>query len=193
MESVAKVRFPLAKAEHVANELRDLLESACIRIAIAGSIRRQRPDPADIELLCVPKPCNEILYTDALDEAVMGAPLDMRPNVKGRFTYGPLNKLMVVKGRFTYGPLNKLMVHRASGIPVDIFSTSVGNWGMSLMVRTGPKEWNVRFMARLLAQGMKGHAYGGITSATGQEIECPDEGTVFRALGWPYTPPEQRK
>ena len=172
------VRWPLADALRVAQDLKALLAPACERIEIAGSVRRQKPDVADIELLCVPKPCNEILYIDALDEAVMGGPLDMRPNVKGRFTYGRLNKLMV---------------HRSSGIPVDIFSVEVRNWGMSLVVRTGPAEFNVRFMARLLQLGMKGHAYGGITSALGQEIECPDEESVFRCLGWAYTPPEQRK
>ena len=49
-----------------------------------------------------------------------------------------------------------------------------------------------RMMARFLELGMKGHAYGGVTDSQGNEVDCPDEATVFRLLGWPWIPPEQR-
>ena len=79
-----------------------------------------------------------------------------------------------------------------SGIPVDVFSSSTNNWGMSLVVRTGSKDFNVRMMARFRELGMRGHAYGGVTDQEGNEIECPDEETVFRLLGWSWMPPERR-
>ena len=71
------------------------------------------------------------------------------------------------------------MVHVPSGIPIDVFSTSAQNWGMSAVVRTGPKEFNIRLMQRFRQLGMTGHAYGGVTGRDGI-IECPDEETVFR-------------
>jgi len=95
------------------------------------------------------------------------------------------------RGSRTYGPKNKLMVHLPSGMAVDIFSSTEENWGMALFVRTGPKEWNIRAMSRLRELGMQGHAYGGI-SRSDSELNCPDEETVFRYLGWSYVPPEER-
>ncbi|MBU2597552.1 MAG: hypothetical protein KJ757_08345 [Planctomycetes bacterium] len=52
----------LQKAKAIAEELKSLLEPACERITIAGSIRRQKPDVGDIELLCIPK------YVDGVDQ-----------------------------------------------------------------------------------------------------------------------------
>ena len=84
-------------------------------------------------------------------------------------------------------------MHLSSGIPLDLFSTDERNFGMSWVVRTGPADFNKRMMLRFLQLHMKGHAYGGVTSSSGEEIDCPDEETVFRNLGWPYIPPEGRK
>lgn len=48
-------RFPLAIAQLVARELRDLLEPACERIEIAGSVRRMRAEVKDLELVAIPR------------------------------------------------------------------------------------------------------------------------------------------
>ncbi len=186
-------RWPLADAQFVAEGLVRLLEPACERIAIAGSIRRRKPDVGDIELLCVPtyREMRDLwgpygrqdMLTTRVQELMHKGILQCRPAGKSK--------------SYTFGPQNKLMVHCASGIPVDIFSTTQANWGMALLVRTGPAEFNIRVMARLKALGHRGHAYGGITlhaadPARAQELACPDEETVFRTLGWPYIEPERR-
>jgi len=164
----------LDKAKVIAEELISLLSPACNRIVIAGSIRRQKPDVGDIELLVIPR----ANYLDKmLDKLMMQNILAMR-----------LNK----RGSRTYGPKNKLMVHLPSGMAVDIFSATEENWGMALFVRTGPKEWNIKAMSRFRQLGMQGHAYGGVTLVSGIPFECPTESIVFNLLGWPYTPPEKR-
>lgn len=56
-----------------------------------------------------------------------------------------------------------------------------------------PREFNIRLMATLKAQGKAGHAYGGITLADGTEVACPTEEDVFRHLGWNWVPPEARR
>lgn len=183
------VRWPLAEAEGIAGELLALLASSCERIEIAGSIRRKKSTCGDVELLCIPKPSDNLFHTDALDEGVtallVASPpiLAMRPSIKGITAYGPKNKLLV---------------HVKSGIGVDIFSTDAENWGMALLIRTGSREFNIRVMARLKQLGMSGHAYpkpgqGAITSSSGADIFCPDEDIVFRNLGWAYLPPEKRQ
>ncbi|GAH73129.1 unnamed protein product, partial [marine sediment metagenome] len=45
----------LEKAKVIAENLKSLLAPVCEKIEVAGSIRRQKPDVGDIELLCIPK------------------------------------------------------------------------------------------------------------------------------------------
>jgi len=164
----------LGNAKAIAEELISLLSPCCNRIAIAGSIRRQKPDVGDIELLLIPRgDCLDNVLKDLMGKEILAMRLNKR-------------------GSRTYGPQNKLMVHLPSGIGVDIFSTSEENWGMALFVRTGPKEWNIKAMSRFRQLGMQGHAYGGVTLRNGLPFECPTEVLVFNLLGWPYTPPEKR-
>ena len=49
-----KQRFPLGVAKAVAHDLRVMLEPFVSQIDIAGSIRRERQDVGDIELLYIP-------------------------------------------------------------------------------------------------------------------------------------------
>ena len=179
-------RYPHAEALAVAEELKAALSPACERIEIAGSLRRGKPDVGDIELLCIPRALDRLWLTEGYDQ------LDVA--VRQMIAAGQLRKRLAENGRFAgYGPQNKLMVDVASGIGVDLFSTTLANWGMAMFVRTGPVEWNMRMMSHFREIGMRGHAYGGVEGSDGQQIDCPDEETVFRLLGWQYMPPEERK
>jgi DNA polymerase/3'-5' exonuclease PolX len=51
----SKTRWSLQYVEDVGAELITLLGPACQRIQIAGSVRRQRPDPGDLEILAISK------------------------------------------------------------------------------------------------------------------------------------------
>lgn len=184
----AKRRYPAEAAWAVARELVDYLAPACERIEVAGSLRRGRADVGDVELLCIPaiiKGGVNLLgptYADALEEKLAAA------LASGRLAWR-LNS----RGRKVYGRLNKLLVHVVSDIPVDVFSTTPQNWGMAFLVRTGPKEFNIRVMKRFHDLGMRGHAYGGVADSDGPELNCPTEEEVFRLLDWQYVPPEMRR
>ena len=179
----------LSVAEAVGEDLVRLLTPYCARIEIAGSIRRQRPQVKDIELLCVSKvtsspdmfgevATNHYALDLKLDELVAdGSVLKKRPNKAGRYSYGKQNKLLV---------------HVETGISVDVFSTDAENWGMALLVRTGSREFNIRVMQRFIELGMRGHAYGGVTDQEGSDLDCLDEEAVLRLLGWPWIPPWER-
>ena len=185
-----KQRHDIRYARVVAEDLVRLLEPYCERIEIAGSIRRERPMVGDIELLCISKVTSSADSFPGMGTNYFALDETFDTMVKnGTVLEKRLNKL----GQPTYGWQNKLMVHVPSGIPVDAFSASEENWGMSQLVRTGPREFNVRVMARFRELGMKGHAYGGVTDQEGNEIACPDEETVFRLLGWDWISPEERE
>ena len=181
-------RWPLREAKAVAEVLQTRLEPWCERIEIAGSIRRRARTIGDVELLCIPKYGGHqfdlfgaTIQVDLLAEGIQ--------ELMGQ---GVLALRLNAGGHKTFGPLNKLMVHIPSEIPVDIFSTQTANWGMALVVRTGPKEWNIKMMGRFKVLGMWGHAYGGVTDQDGREWSCPTEEEVFRLLKWSYLEPEKR-
>ena len=187
--TTAKTRYSRQAAQRVADEIMVELQRdppACHRVTVAGSIRRNVGQVGDIEILAIPNTGltdlfgNPVPGDSALDhrchQLVARGVLALRPNVNGSTTFGPLNKLLV---------------HVASGIPVDIFTADLTNWGMSLLVRTGPADFCKAVMARFQYLGMAGHAYGGVTR-DGASVDCPDEETVFGLLEWPYLSAERR-
>jgi len=168
----------LKKARAIAEELKALLRRACHRIEVAGSIRRQKPEVGDIELLCIPRVVDG---ADQLDKVVKTLV------AQGQLDYR-LNKL----GRRTYGPKNKLMVHVPSGIGVDIFTTDEDCWRVSLVVRTGGEITNKRIATAALRKGWHFRAYGDGFDTPDGHIRCYSEREVFEAVGLPYLPPEKR-
>jgi len=185
-----QTRWPLLQASTIAQDMMDLLETSCERLAVAGSIRRRKPDVGDCELLAIPRLGQATdLWGKGINPLERVSLLDYR--VVQLIKMGVLAYRLDVRGRKTFGPLNKLLMHMASGIPVDLFSTTAQHWGMALLVRTGPKEFNVRVMSRFKELGMAGHAYGGVT-VNQAEAPCPNEVDVFNLLGWQFIPPERR-
>ena len=186
-----KRRWPLQFAQMVADMLKSQLAPYCKRIGVAGSIRRQKPMVGDIELLAIPDvvTLRNLLgeVTEELDTLDQG----IQRLIEAGFLAYRLNR---AGHRLGYGTKNKFLVHLPSGIPVDIFSTTEEKWAMSLVIRTGPADFNKRLMATAQARGMRGHAYGeGFTLADGSALACKTEQEVFAAVGWPYLPPEERK
>ena len=131
----------LEYARDLAEALVALLEPACERIEIAGSIRRRKPNPNDVEVVAVPKwrgqatlmwgveptestldlRCNELLATGQLEK---------RPDGQGRHCWGTGVKRAVFFQGKDYAP-------------VDLFQV-VGSaqWGVIYAIRTGPGDFN---------------------------------------------------
>ena len=170
----------LERAKAIAEELKELLAPACERITVAGSIRRRKPFPNDIELLCIPK------YVEGVDQ------LDKELGVL--FVRGILTYRRNKRGSIGYGPQNKLLLHKPSGIGIDIFSTTKECWPVALVVRTGGKSTNMEIATRAIERGMRFHAYGrGFTRADGSELVCYSEEDIFRAVGLRYLEPWERR
>ena len=136
----------------------------------------------DIEVVAIPKveveqrPCSESRSEehDLLHEHVAV------PGQRRRLRQAPQQDPRARPS--TFGPSNKLLIDTASGIPVDLFTARAPNWGMAMVVRTGPADFNIRLMSTFRQNGMRGHAYGGVTKLGphGQEgsgrveVDCPD-------------------
>jgi DNA polymerase/3'-5' exonuclease PolX len=98
------------------------------------------------------------------------------------------------RGHFTWGPKNKLAVHVGSGIPVDLFATTEENWWVSLVIRTGSKETNLKLAMGAQERGRSLEAYGsGVRDlATGEVTPATSERQVFELCGVEYLEPEYR-
>ena len=171
-----KIRYERVLAEEVGREVMALLEGTVERIEIAGSIRRGKDMVGDVELLYVPF---------AVDAAAVK--IKELADAGDVLTYR-LNK----NGNRMFGGKNKFLVHVPTGIPVDVFATPARYWGMALVVRTGPAEFNRRLFTEFRRKGMRAHAYGGVTVADGAHMNCTSEETVFELVRWPYIPPALR-
>ena len=187
-----KTKFQADEAKSVAAEIMRWLDPVCERLVVAGSLRREKPVVGDVELLYLPK------IENRNDPSDMFASKDVNLADEAIATMesaGVLERRKNTIGRETFGPLNKLMRHRASGIPVDLFcEPSLADWFRSLVIRTGPKEMNVRLITTAAKRGIGVHAYGtGLTDMRGAPIACDSEERFFEICGARYLEPKDRR
>jgi DNA polymerase/3'-5' exonuclease PolX len=132
------------------------------RIAIAGSIRRGKPDPKDIELVIEPAP---------------GGHLENRLwdlQMTGLLLIDPTHKAS--------GPRYQRRSHQ--GIGVDIFIVRPpAEWGLILFIRTGPAAFSVRALAQWKRVSNGGFTQAGaLRDRFGTIHHTPEESDVFEAL-----------
>jgi len=188
MSAQTKQKYPHAEALAVAEELQAMLAPACERIAIVGSVRRGRPFVHDAELLFIPRLSSR---PDGLFDSRI---VDVCAEVCEKLLAdGVLAKRPNINGHFTWGESNKLALHRQSGIPVDLFRTTSSNWWVSLVIRTGSKETNLRLTTGAQKRGASLMAYGaGIKWSNGEVTPALSEKDVFQLCGVDYLEPHQR-
>jgi DNA polymerase/3'-5' exonuclease PolX len=174
----------------VAYELVNALRPVCVRIEIAGSLRRHKPDVGDIEILYVPvvreEPDPDDLFATRETNLADGRIMLLERT-------GVLARRQNALGREMFGPRNKLMVHVASGIPVDLFATNVESWWNYLVCRTGPAESNTRIASAAKRMGWKWAPYSAGFARDGEMHRVDSESAVFAFVGLPYMEPRNRK
>jgi len=187
-----KPNFPANEAKAVAAEIFRWFDPVCVRVIVAGSLRRQKPDVGDVEILYVPKTETRSDPSDMFEKVNVNLADETIQTMEG---VGVLERRRNSIGRETFGPLNKLMRHRASGIPVDLFcEPSLPDWWRSLVIRTGPKELNIRLITTAAKRGIDVHAYGtGLTDMRGAPIACESEEQFFEICGARYLAPKDRR
>jgi DNA polymerase/3'-5' exonuclease PolX len=194
-----KVRFPREVAMPIAEGIVYDLRPFCVRIEIAGSLRRQKADVGDIEILYIPVIIEEPDDTDLFATREADKAHDQIQKLERN---GVLERRLSAAGHQAYGPKNKLLVHRASGIPVDLFAATTETWWNLLVCRTGPAELNQRIAAAAIAKGWHWQVYGpGFSRVVDGGEALPDrtethavisEKAVFDFVGLPYRDPPDR-
>ena len=153
----------LEKAKKIAKVCVAWLELFCSRIEIAGSIRREKPEVKDIEIVCIPSDIKR--FTDVVNSW---------GKVKGEPT-----------GKYTQRIL-------PSGIKLDLFMANERNWGLIYAIRTGSAEFSHKVLARgWVKAGYK--SINGMLTKNGKEIECREEEDLFKLIDIPYIEPQKRE
>ena len=183
-----KQKWPRAEVLAVAEELQALFAPACERIAIVGSVRRGLDFCSDVELLFVSRLSER---PDGLfDSRIVNVAAEVCDKL---LADGVLAKRPNKNGHFAWGEANKLSVHVASGIPVDLFSCPPQNYWVSLVIRTGSKETNLRLTNGAIERGGRLNAYGsGVSWKDGTHTEAKSEQGVFALCGIKYLEPCDR-
>lgn len=176
-----------------AERLRDLWSPYCERLEIAGSIRRGKSDPHDIELVAVPKIRSENRQVDMF--TVDMVEVDLLSNaLEDKKAQGNIVDRLDKNGRPAWGPRFKRLLYH--GFPVDVFIVRPpAQWGVIFAIRTGPAEFSHRFVtSRSLGGAMPAdmRVKDGQLLHGGQVVETPEEEDFFEAIGLPCWPPSER-
>lgn len=186
----------LKEARGVAERLLALMSPFCVRIEVAGSVRRSCAEVKDVELVAVPRweerpnsapslfaaeaervnLLHEWATNDAADASVRwiktGTPevVDWEPKPEGKYWRALVD----------------------DSIKLDLFLAASENYGLILAIRTGSAEFSQALMT-YAKHRTPYHVEGGyLRDREGAVLETPEERDVFKALKVDYVLPRER-
>src|SRR3990167_2909214 len=160
-----------ADAVLIAEDLVSELAPLCERIEVAGSIRRERENVNDIDIVLIPKPAQLTNIKQRLWTLAMGG----RSTVTGQDKY--------------------LKTLSYKGIQVDVYIADAETWATLLLIRTGSREHNILLCQKARAMGLKLNADGHGLTWISKPVNVPvhTEEQIFKELGLPYKEPRERE
>lgn len=177
--------FPRSFAVSVASEFLGEIAPVCRRIEIAGSIRRERPEVNNIDLVAIPK-------------VVQLQDLSGKPGILEEDLLETRLAHLYARGWFTVlsnGPRVKRLMRSVDGhtVPVTIRIADEDSWWTNLLIMTGSHGHIISLSCRALDRGMRLRGDGsGLFEADGTRIVVHSEEEIFTVLGVEYRPPSDR-
>lgn len=175
--SVALRRMPRAVAMPIAERVLDVLGPVIARGQIVGSLRRERPDVGDIELLVEPRSTPALLGDASYDTESVRRKIEMDV---GHIRVGGSRHM-------------RAALHDDPSIAIEIFlAHPPAFWGSLLAIRTGPAELGAIAMRRLIDRGYfhrDGHV---VNEATRDIVPTDTEEQFFALAGLPCVLPNRR-
>lgn len=162
------------EARKIAVKYYHLFEPHCLRVNVAGSILRKKPEVKDIELVVLPK--------TQVNDRDLFAPVtrcekfikfvDSFPRVKGNGA-GKYAQLILPEG-----------------INLDLFIANEQNYGVIQVIRIGSADFSKWLVNEIKKNGFhcaEGHLYKG-----DELVPCSDEKQFFEITGVEYVLPTER-
>jgi len=159
------MRYDLIK--RYSDQLQKELSAFCIPgyCEVAGSIRRKRPEPDDIDIVCI-------------------------PDLVSLFDWNNFfSKYEILSGDPFTGKHIKF-IYKAN-IKCDVFVATKQNWGYMLALRTG----SARFSHEILAKKWVRYGYHSVEGEIQNSLEIlefPTEESFFKRFDIPFISPEYR-
>jgi len=165
----------LSEARYIAEHVIQKLMPYCERISLAGSIRRERPECSDIDLVIIPK---RVDITDLFGNVIGEEPI---PEFIAAVQQWPK-----IKGE----PTGKMTVREVKGHHVELFICNKNNFGFILLVRTGSSGFSKKMASRWVKFGY--HGEDGYLTRDGRPCAVREEIDFFKYLGMNYVEPKDR-
>jgi DNA polymerase/3'-5' exonuclease PolX len=177
----------LEDARVLANRVLDAIAPLVDWAEVAGSIRRERPEVNDIDIVAIPKtltrstPLSPVVYVgeSIVWQQIIPDTLMKKLGLVDHQRGQELLRLSFPENRF----------------PVDIYRARDETWGVIFLIRTGSKEHNVKLCSLARSKGLKLSARQGLVTqgGFGQIIASKTEEEIFAALGLGYVEPKDRE
>ena len=151
------------EARKIALKYLNILKPYCTRIEIAGSIRREKPEVKDIEIVAIPGNIESFARE--------------------------VNKLQKVKGEPTGKYTQRIL---PEGISLDLFIANEKNWGLIFAIRTGSVDFSHKTLACGWVKKGYHSKDGKLIDKQGREIVLREERDLFDLIGIPFVKPELR-
>jgi len=159
--------YSLAKS--LADELIDVLKPYCVKIEIAGSLRRKKEQVKDIEICIVPENPNKAF------------------NELGKFLLNHDKNFKYSKNGSRYKQF------RYKGCQIDLFIAKPDNWGLIFLMRTGSAAFSTHALASWKKASGGGYSKDGYLYNSKDEIVFTYEETdVFKLCKMDFVEPELR-
>jgi len=164
-----KSKISLERAQSIAQTLFHDISEFCWKWYTVGSIRRQKLEVNDVDILIIPRKGGGMV-----ELAYWGKRLKDGNRVLSMGS---------TKMQFLY-----------MGVQVDLYFATPETWIPLLVIRTGSAEHNVKLCKRAKSLGMILHADGrGIYTKEGSRLKTDTEEEFFNRLDMPYIRPEERE
>lgn len=180
------------RALNLAEQFKEMIAPACKRIEIAGSLRRQKEEVKDIEIVCIPKRLKDerigIAKRSEVDRCLEA--------------YQKKGRLQIIKNGPRYKQIVLIKKDETPLIKADIFLVvPPAQWGVIFLIRTGPASFSKWIVSIKKPQGFKfkdGRILCKVPRSLPRKFDwiqqsTPEEEDVFKVLLLKWIPVERRK
>ena len=191
------MKFPLTKARRVAEEVLSQLMPGCLRIEIAGSIRRGVIEVKDIELVCEPAHRPDLFGGEGFD--LLNETLRLRVRERKLLWRGPKGGTTHTEpdnldGRRYYSLATDSGLQLGESMPIDLFVVRPpAQWGAIFAIRTGPADYARQLVTHARANRYKCEDGRLVSLIDGTERLTATEQEFIEACGLRFMPPHLRR
>jgi DNA polymerase (family 10) len=182
----------LATGQGYARQIAKWLSPFCERLEVAGSIRRERPEVGDVDIVCIPKTVEHrdmLEVVTAVDNVLYQFLSDY---IKDR---NPLNSPGRTPRWLSGGvAAGKQAVLELPKCQLDLWFADEKTFATRLLCRTGSKEHNIWLCDRANERGYHWDTYVGLIPQ-GQTGPVPldSEAAIYNHLGLEFIEPRNRE